>query len=87
MTNKEYISKLADFLISTNSTMNVKALADLLNWNNYNTTYRTEYKGERGTYTLIHHTYYWLKDQGLQKEADNVAFAFKKPDGGYAYEK
>lgn len=83
---KEYITKLADFLITTKTTMNVENLAEHLNWNGYKTNYDTEYQGKRGTYTLIHSTYDYLVEKNRQNDADKVAKAFKKPNGNYAYE-
>ncbi len=85
MNKKEYISKLAHFLISTNTTMNVENLAEHLNWNGFKTNYETEYKGKRGTYTLIHSAYDYYADKKMQNEADEIALAFKKPNGEYAY--
>lgn len=87
MDKKEYISQLATFLVLTKTTMTGETLATLLNWNGFKTSYNAEYEGGRGTYTLIHATYDWLVSNGKQTEADNVAMAFKKPDGTYAYNK
>jgi len=85
MDKKEYITKLATFLIGTKTTMPVDSLALLLNWNGYTTEYGTPYQGKRGTYTLVKATYDWLVKNGRKMEADNVAQAFPKPDGSYAY--
>jgi hypothetical protein len=87
MDKKEYIRRLADFLVSNGTTMTGENLADHLNWNNFKTSYNTTYTGSRGTYTLIHATYDWLVRQGDQLAADKVAKAFKKPNGSYAYAK
>jgi len=87
MEKKEYITQIANFLISTNTTMNVTQLADLLNWNNFKTNYDSEYSGKRGTFKLIHSVYDWLISNNRKQEADNVAFAFLKLDRTYAYEK
>jgi len=54
---KEYILKLARFLDDTETTMSVKDLAGLLNWNGFRTSYGDEFKGGRGTYTLVQATY------------------------------
>lgn len=62
-------------------------LAEHLNRNNFLTGYGAEYRGERGTYTLIRQTWKWIHDElGLPKEAESIARAFVKPDGTYAYE-
>ena len=85
MDKREYIRRLAEFLMSTGTSMNVQELAGLLNWNGFKTNYDSPFKGGRGTYTLIHATYDWLVSSGKTTDADNVALAFKKPNGTYAY--
>lgn len=87
MDKYEFIRQLANFLVSTSTSMNVKDLAGLLNWNGYQTNYGTPFQGARGTYTLVHATYDWLDSIGQPGDADNVAAAYRKPDGTYAYEK
>jgi hypothetical protein len=87
MDKKEYIRRLAEFLVSTGTTMHVKELAGLLNWNGFQTGYNTPFKGGRGTYTLVHATYDSLTTEGKHQDAEQVAKAFKKPDGSYAYQK
>lgn len=82
---KTYIWKLAIFLASNGMKMSGEELADHLNRNNFLTSYGTEYQGGRGTYKLIHETYNWLKDLGLQNEADKIAEAFVTPNGDFAY--
>ncbi len=67
--------------------MSGEELAAHLNRNEFLTSYGTEYAGGRGTYTLIRKTWEWLEhDLGLPSEAEHVARAFVRPDGGYAYE-
>ncbi len=87
MDKKEYIRRLANFLVKNNTTMTGENLAEHLNWNEFLTNYGTEYQGGRGTYTLIHATYDWLESIGEDDDAHNVALAFKKPDGSFAYNK
>lgn len=82
---KAYIWKLAIFLESNGMIMSGEELAEHFNRNSFLTSYGTEYKGGRGTYKLISETYHWLKDLGLQKEADKIAKVFVKPDGSFAY--
>lgn len=86
MDKKEYIKRLATFLNDNGTTMAANELAEHLNRNKFKTSYGTEYEGGRGTYTLIHATYDWLVANGQQTEADNVAKAFPKPDGKYAFD-
>jgi len=84
---KIYIWKLAAFLNSQGMVMSGEELAEHLNRNNFLTSYGTEYQGGRGTYKLIKQTWKWLcEDLNLKKEANHVAKAFVKPNGGYAYE-
>ena len=82
---KTYIWKLAIFLASNKMKMSGEELAEHFNRNNFLTSYGTEYQGGRGTYKLISETYNWLKDLGLQNEADKIAEAFVKPNGDFAY--
>jgi hypothetical protein len=84
---KTYVWRLATFLHSNSMVMSGEELAEHLNRNKFLTSYGTEYEGGRGTYRLIRQTWKWLNDElGLPKEAEHVALAFVKPDGGYAYE-
>ena len=87
MDKKEYIRRLAKFLVSNKMTMTGKSLADHLNWNDFRTNNGDKHRGGRGTYTIIDATYKWLVSIGEQVDADNIALAFKKPDGTYAYDK
>jgi len=83
---KVYIWRLAEFLAAHKMQMSGEELADHLNRNHFMTGYGTQYKGKRGTYTLIRETYTWLNDElGLPDDAGSVAVAYVKPDGSYAY--
>ena len=42
-------------------------------------------EAEENGWQLISETYHWLKDLGLQDEADKIAEAFVKPNGDFAY--
>ena len=84
---KLYVWELARFPHSHGKTMSGPELADHLNRNKIGTSYGTEYAGERGTYTLIRETWKWPQEElGLEDEAQQVARAFVKADGMYAYE-
>ena len=84
---KAYIWKLAVFLSSNSMVMSGEELAEHLNRNKFLTSYGSEYEGGRGTYTLIRQTWKWLHEAlQLPDEAEHVAVAFVKPDGGYAYQ-
>lgn len=80
-----FILTLAALLLERGETMPVPELADLLNQNGFQTSYGDDYKGGRGTYTLISAVYSWLMSEGRQQEANQVAEAFTKPDGTFAY--
>lgn len=84
---KTYVWRLAEFLGRYDMRMSGEELADHLNRNDFLTEYAEKYAGGRGTYTLIRETWKWLQeDLELPEEAEKVARAFVKPDGGYAYE-
>ena len=84
---KVYIWKLGAFLHAQKMVMSGDELAVHLNRNKFLTSYGTEYQGGRGTYKLIKQTWEWLQhDLKLEDEANAVAKAFVKADGGYAYE-
>ena len=84
---RAYIWRLAVFLHTSGMVMSGEELAEHLNRNNFLTGYGSEYQGGRGTYTLIRSTWRWLNDDlQMPNEAEHVARAFVKPDGGYAYE-
>lgn len=84
---KIYVWELADFFFQHSTKMSGKELANHLNRNDFKTRAGIEYKGGRGTYTLIRETWKWLHDElGLPDEARKVAKAYVKSDGSYAYE-
>lgn len=84
---RTYIWRLATFLHTNSMVMSGEELAEHLNRNEFLTSYGSEYQGGRSTYTLIRSTWRWLHDElGLPGEAEHIARAFVKPDGGYAYE-
>jgi hypothetical protein len=85
VSKKEYIKKLAEFLVSTETTMNISDLANHLNWNNFRTKDRKPYKGKRGTYVLVKSTWKWLEKNKMKNEAEQVAKAFVTPSNKYAY--
>ena len=86
MEKKEYVSKLAKFLVDNNSTMSADILVTHLNWNKFRTDAGTVYRAGRGIYKLIESTYKWLQSSVQNTDAENVAKAFKKPDGTFAYD-
>ena len=87
MTKQEYIAKLGEFLTDNGMAMSIPELADHLNRNKFATNYGTEYKGERGTFTLVEAVFNDLVKNGKQNTADKVAKAFPKKDGTYAFDK
>ena len=87
LSKKEYIKKLADFLYSTETTMNVLNLAKHLNWNGYRTKTKEKYKGKRGTYVLVKSIWRWLEKNNQKEEAEKVAKVFLTPKNKHAYKK
>jgi hypothetical protein len=85
MDKKEYISRLANFLVANNTTMVRADLIKHLIWNGFITN-EGYVGGKRGTYVVIYETYDWLVSVGKQVEADNIKLAFKKSDGESAYD-
>lgn len=73
MNNKKYIHEIAVIARKANINIQVAHVAAAMNHLGYSTTDGKEYKGERGTYTLIHATYDWLVALGKQADADMVA--------------
>ena len=82
---KQYISDLATFLSNQGKVMSGEELAAHLNRNGFRTSYGSKYKGGRGTYKLIKGVWGAHNLAGESIEAGNVAVAFVKPNGGYAY--
>jgi len=82
---KKYISDLATFLTNQKKVMSGEELATHLNRNGFRTSYGSKYKGGRGTYKLIKSTWSAHDSVGEDVEAENVATAYVKPSGGYAY--
>ncbi|AGH81272.1 hypothetical protein PCNPT3_06660 [Psychromonas sp. CNPT3] len=82
---KKYISDLATFLSNQGKVMSGEELAVHLNRNGFRTSYGSKYKGGRGTYKLIKSIWSTHDSAEERNEADNVANAFVKPNGGYAY--
>jgi hypothetical protein len=87
MNNKKYIHEIAVVARQANIKIQVADVAAAMNHLGYTTSDGNEYKGQRGSYTLIHATYDWLVAQGKQADADMVAMTYIKPDGSYAYQK
>jgi hypothetical protein len=87
MNNKKYILEVAVAARQAGITIQVAHIVAAMNHLGYNTTAGNQYKGGRGSYTLIHATYDWLVSQGKQGDADMVAWTYVKPDGSYAYQK
>lgn len=85
ISKQEYISNLATFLVENKKVMSGEELATHLNRNVFSTGYGSKYKGGRGTYKLIKSVWSSYEQVGKTKEASNIATAFVKPNGGYAY--
>lgn len=85
MNKKDFIAKLAEHLVNTNSRMSSGELATHLNRNGYRNDAGKRYKRSRGVGRLLKTTYDYFDKQGKTIEANNVAQAFVKEDGSYAY--
>lgn len=82
---RTFVAEIAKTLVENNSRMYVSDLASLLKLNNIKTKYGADYKGKRGTYTLIQATYNYYCKKNDAQTALNIARAFVKPNGQYAY--
>jgi len=83
---KLYVWKLAVFLHQYKMTMSGEELAEHLNRNRFLAGSGEQYRGGRGTYTLIRATWRWVHDElDFPLEAKKIADAYVKPDGSYAY--
>lgn len=82
---KIFIKDLAAHLTNTKSVMSGPELAKHLNRNNIKTDSGSNYVGSQGTYALVKATYKELISNGDFVNANNVALAFVKEDGTYAY--
>lgn len=81
-----FVADIAQALVKNGATMRVTLLMDLLNQNSFKTNKGYEYEGGRGSYRFISSLYDYFKEIGHQKAADDIAAAFVKADGSYAYE-
>lgn len=81
-----FVADIAHALVNNNATMYVGTLVDILNHNKFTTQQGDQYMGGRGSYRLISTLYDYFKEIGYQKAADDIAAAFVKADGSYAYE-
>ena len=81
----EVIAWIASELSKSDSLMSVPALVGILNELNIQTNYGTKFVGERGSYRLVKTAYDRFMKSGNQVTAGQVARAFVKPNGHYAY--
>lgn len=85
---RNYIAKLATFLVENDSVMSGKELQELFNRNGILTSHGFEYSiyGGRGIHRLITNAWaYYYNNKDFQT-AYNIARAFVKQNGEYAYE-
>lgn len=86
MDKYDYIRFTAKLLAEKGSTMFAIDLVYDLNERKYKTNRGGDFVGEEGIYKLISSTYHRLANSGKQEDAENVARAFTKPDGDYAFD-
>lgn len=82
----QFVSWVAEELTKRDAFMSVPALVDLVNAKGGQTNYGTPFSGGRGSYRLVSGTYHRLNEAGKQREAHNVAVAFRRPNYEYAYD-
>jgi hypothetical protein len=84
---KEAVAFIATELRKQNARMTVRLLCNLLNELGYRTTYGTEYSAGRGSYRMIASAWKHYNDNLKKPDiAENIALAFTKPNGEYAYD-
>jgi hypothetical protein len=83
-TKYDEVSRIANSHILLGTTMPAKDLASALNKLGYRANRNTPYKAGRGIYKLISATYHRFEPLSLT-QARNIARAFTRPDGTYAY--
>lgn len=85
VTKYQAVATIASELRKYDKTIPAEALAWLLNELGHRTNYGSTYEGGRGTYRLIRSTYHRY-EKGSPIVANDIAEAFTKPDGSYAYD-
>ena len=82
---KEAVAFIATELRKQDAKMTVRLLCSVLNKLGYRTTYGTEYSAGRGSYKMVAGAWLYYKNKGEDDIAENIALAFTKPNGDYAY--
>lgn len=85
MNREDFIVALAGHLVSVGAKMSFEELAAHLNRNGYRNNIGHKYKRARGMAKLLSELYGNLMSQRRNADAHNVATAFVKRDGTYAY--
>lgn len=85
MDKYEYVRFSAKLLVKKKTTMTALDLVKELNYRNFSSNRGEAFVGRQGIYKLISSTHKRLVDSGNQEDADEVARAFTKQDGSYAY--
>jgi len=86
VSTKDAVAMVASALRKQDACISVRMLCRILNDAGYTTSYGTEYSAGRGSYKMIASV--WKHFQYLQKRpdiAEDIALAFTKPNGEYAY--
>ncbi len=81
-----FVWGVANGVLKRDTTMTVQELIEILNFNHFKTEGNDVYKGGRGSYHFISELYQYFVQMDNQEAADDIAAAFTKSDGSYAYE-
>jgi hypothetical protein len=84
MSKQKYIEELANALSENNKTLTFEELAENLNEVGYETNDGQDYKGGRGTATLVKTVHEKCEDEDT---AENISTVFTGKDGTLPYEK
>lgn len=86
--NRPYVFfMIADIAIKLQGkTINGQQLAHEVDQRGGRTGYGTQYKGGRGTFTLLRCAYRYFESQGSKSLANLIATSFTKKDGKYPWQ-
>jgi len=86
VSTKEAVGLIATALRKQEARISVRMLCRILNDAGYRTSYGSEYSSGRGSYKMIAGAWQYYQHKLKQTEiAEDIALAFTKPNGEYAY--
>lgn len=87
VSTREAVAHVASALRKQDACISVRMLCRILNKAGYKTSYGCEYSGGRGSYRMVASAWHYFNDAINKPDvAEDIALAFTRPNGGYAYE-